>query len=290
MLDYDVFKTILNKKIFGDDKFDLFKKISESPQRYIGLFRPTKPKAKLFQNLLQSHEIKFGDALENIFEEILKDLKYTILPKTLSGEKGRFKIDQLFKNETTVYFVEQKVRDDHDSSKKEGQIRNFEKKLNILLSLYSSPQLVAIMYFVDPDLSKNKRYYKSELKKMSEDYGIKAHLFYGGDFLKFLKNPDCWKAILNYLKKWKEDIPEFPEIDFDKDPKDTFDRLKNIRIMIWRKFIENDKLWEEGIVRVIFNNGASLRMMLEHFENQKGHIYETLSEKLSDKIKKYYNQ
>jgi len=80
MLNYDVFKTILNKRIFGGDKLDLFKKISESPQRYIGLFRPTKPKAKLFQNLLQSHEIKFGDALENIFEEILKDLKYTILP------------------------------------------------------------------------------------------------------------------------------------------------------------------------------------------------------------------
>ena len=35
-----------------------------------------------------------------------------------------------FKKDDVHYFVEQKVRDDHDSTKKRGQISNFEKKLD----------------------------------------------------------------------------------------------------------------------------------------------------------------
>ena len=55
------FKRTFSKLIFGDDVKDIIRKIADSPERYIGLFRPTKPKAKVLQNLLQSHEIKFGN-------------------------------------------------------------------------------------------------------------------------------------------------------------------------------------------------------------------------------------
>nr|WP_240658196.1 hypothetical protein [Helicobacter pylori] len=34
----------------------------------LGIFRPTKPKTKLLQNLLTSHEIKFGDAFERLID------------------------------------------------------------------------------------------------------------------------------------------------------------------------------------------------------------------------------
>ncbi|GAB4433925.1 MAG: hypothetical protein OHK0040_04770 [bacterium] len=62
IISYDIFRKILNETIFEKSKPDLIEKIANYPNRYLGLFRPTRAKAKLLQNLLQSHEIRFGDA------------------------------------------------------------------------------------------------------------------------------------------------------------------------------------------------------------------------------------
>ena len=45
MLDYEKFKKIFDEKIFAKSKPDLLKKVAEYPDRYVGLFRPTKPEA-----------------------------------------------------------------------------------------------------------------------------------------------------------------------------------------------------------------------------------------------------
>ncbi|OQC05834.1 MAG: hypothetical protein BWX76_00612 [Candidatus Cloacimonetes bacterium ADurb.Bin089] len=66
LMEYNQFTQILNEKIFESSKPDLLDKISKNPNRFIGLFRPTRAKAKVMQNLLQSHEIKFGEAFESI--------------------------------------------------------------------------------------------------------------------------------------------------------------------------------------------------------------------------------
>ena len=78
---YNKFKNILDKEIFNNSKKDLLEKISKNPDRYIGLFRPTKAKAKILQNLLQSNEIRFGDALEKLFGEYFTELGYKNLNK-----------------------------------------------------------------------------------------------------------------------------------------------------------------------------------------------------------------
>lgn len=57
-------------------------------------------------------------------------------------------MDQCFKFNNKVYFIEQKIRDDHDSTKKRGQIENFEKKLNEMISKYGERNLVGISYFI----------------------------------------------------------------------------------------------------------------------------------------------
>ena len=44
--------SILNQHIFDNDKHYLIDKLANNPERYVGLFRPTKPKAKSIQNLL----------------------------------------------------------------------------------------------------------------------------------------------------------------------------------------------------------------------------------------------
>lgn len=43
-MDYIIFKNIFNSTIFESSKKDLLEKVARYPNRYIGLFRPTKPK------------------------------------------------------------------------------------------------------------------------------------------------------------------------------------------------------------------------------------------------------
>lgn len=129
MLEYEVFKDIFDEKIFAKSKPDLLKKVAEYPDRYVGLFRPTKPEAKLLQNLLQSNEIRFGDAFEVAIKQyFINEGWQPLQQKIISKEGDALDIDQLLMKGDKVLFIEQKVRDDHDSTKKRGQISNFEKK------------------------------------------------------------------------------------------------------------------------------------------------------------------
>ncbi len=278
---YDRFKHVLNKTIFEKSKADLLEKIASAPSRYIGLFRPTKPQGKILQNLLQSHEIRFGNAFEKIFQNYLEIIGFEILPNNFIEENLR--IDQCFQKGGKIYFVEQKVRDDHDSSKKRGQIENFEKKLNAMLSKYSEQQLVGIFYFLDPELVKNKIFYKNEIDRMEQDYNIELHIFYGGEFFDFLEHPDIWVEIIQYLRRWKEEIPDMPEINFDKDPESTFEEIKDLKPLIFRKILSDDEIFNQ-IVLTLFPEKKTLRMLKGYFERKDEYIYKTLSTLIDKKL------
>jgi Holliday junction resolvase-like predicted endonuclease len=287
-MNYQKFCAILNKHIFEGEKKELLRRIAESPERFIGLFRPTKPGAKILQHLLQSHEIRMGDALEEIIEEILKSLGFRILSKSMTNESGEtLLLDQYFTDGKAYCFIEQKVRDDHDSTKKRGQISNFETKLEILHKKHGSG-LLGIMYFIDPDLSKNKNYYLQELKRLEEFYGIKLSLFYGKELFDYLKRPEIWENILLWLKQWKDSLPELPEINFDTAPEESFEEIKDLELRNWRKILENHKLWEEGIIKAIFREGTTLKRLLDFFNDQHSIPYAQLSNLLTERIKEYY--
>ena len=285
MMEYKKFRDILNKQIFEELKAKLIENIAKTPSRYIGLFRPTKPKAKILQNLLQSHEIRFGDAFEILIEEYLRILDYIILEKRFVTNEGVLNVDQFFEKEGKRYFVEQKVRDDHDSTKKRGQIQNFEKKLNVIIDKYGDDSLFGIFYFIDPELKKNKNYYETELKRMQDAYGTELRLYYGEDLFSFLKNPDIWGEILEYLSEWKKEIPELPETNFDLNAQSSFEDIKDLNPTWFRCIFGDDKIFSE-IILTIFPEKATLKLLLEYFKN-KGHekkIYKTLSEILAKRI------
>ncbi len=285
---YETFCKILNKHIFEGEKIELLKRIAENPERYIGLFRPSKPATKILQNLLQSHEIKFGDAIEEVIQEFLREFGFKILDKHIRNANNEaLSLDQYFTDGKVIFFIEQKVRDDHDSSKKRGQISNFEAKLELLYKK-DGKKLLAIMYFVDPDLEKNKNYYIQELQRLSSFYGIEIKLFYGRELFEFFNHKETWDQILEYLKKWKESLPEVPEIDFDNKPKESFNEIKGLEIRFWRKLLENEKLWEEGIIKAIFRKGSTLKLLLDFFESKKDVPYRALSTSLKTLLKKYY--
>jgi len=286
IMKFEEFKSILNKQIFEESKAILIEKISKYPGRYIGLFRPTKPKAKILQNLLQSHEIRFGDAFEILIEEYLKKFGYVILEKKISMDNGdKLNVDQCFKKNGKTYFVEQKVRDDHDSTKKRGQIQNFEKKLNEMINKYGEKNLVGVFYFIDPELKKNKNYYEAELKRMAKDYGVVLNLDYGEELFEFLEHPEIWKEILKYLEEWKKEIPELPETNFDLEAESSFEEIKDLNPALFRTIFENDEIFNE-IVLTIFPEKKTLKLLLKYFESKAKEktIYKTLSESLKKRI------
>lgn len=268
------------KTIFEKSKADLLEKISNSPSRYVGLFRPTKPKSKILQNLLQSHEIRFGDAFEHVIEEYLKIKGCIILPKRFTNVNGdTLNIDQCFKKENKVYFIEQKVRDDHDSTKKRGQIQNFEKKLDVMLTEYGEEELVGVFYFIDPDLVKNKNFYSDELNKMTKDYNVETHIFYGKELFDYLGYPDIWHETLEYLAFWKKEIPDLPEINFDLDAEHTFNEIKDLKPLVFRKLLENEEIFNE-IVLTLFPEKKTLKLLYQYFSQKQETIYQTITNKL----------
>ena len=297
MIDYNKFVNILNKHL-RKTKSDLLKKLPEIDFIFPRFYSTTSNKAvklqnhnKILQHLLQSHEIRFGDAMEELISEFLKDWGFKVLPKIIvpdpANPRNTLDIDQYFTDGETYYFIEQKVRDDHDSTKKRGQISNFEAKLEYLYRKHGQ-NLIGIMYFIDPDLVKNKNYYIKELNKMANTYGVDLHLLYGKELFEFFDKLDVWNDLLSWLTRWKDSLPELPEINFDNNPQDSFNEIKDLEIRFWRKILENEKLWEEGIMLAIFRNGETLRLLFEFFNRKEERAYQKLAEMIKQKLENYY--
>lgn len=286
-MEFKQFVNILNETIFEQSKENLIENIAKYPSRYVGLFRPTKPKAKLLQNLLQSHEIRFGDAFERLMEAYFNEFGFELLEKNISSHERQLEMDHLFKANNQLYFIEQKVRDDHDSTKKRGQLQNFETKLGELLNRYPENAVTGILYFIDPELSKNKNYYTTELKKMAGAYGVSLHLFYGKELFDFLGKSRVWSEILEYLEQWKKQIPELPETNFDRDAHDTFEHIKDLNPAYFRTLFDDETLFNE-IVLTLFPQRKTLRLLLDYFQAQSGHrtIYKTLHDLLKRRLEK----
>lgn len=281
IMELSQFKSIFNEAIFERSKPGLLKKISKHPNRYIGLFRPTKAKAKIMQNLLQSHEIKFGDAFEILIRQYLQIIGCNMLDNRFIAQDGKnLSIDQCFCNDGITYFIEQKVRDDHDSTKKRGQIENFEKKLYAMQKKYSGKEIIGIVYFIDPEFKKNKNYYHEKLNKIQEDYGVDTYIFYGRELFDFLNLSDIWDEILKYLEIWKQEIPDLPELNFDVDAQQTFEEIKDLEPLIYRKLLNNADIVEE-IFPILFPQKKTLKLLQDHFGNQPETIYRTLHDQIS---------
>lgn len=291
-MEYEQFESIFNNTIFEKSKSDLIRKIATYPERYVGLFRPTKPKTKIIQNLLQSHEIRFGDAFELLIEEYLNEFGFSILNKKFVDGSGKYlEVDQMFSSENDIFFVEQKVRDDHDSSKKRGQIDNFEKKVEAILENYSGQRVEGFFYFIDASFHKNKNFYAEKIQELSNDYGVPLHLLYGNELFNQIGIGEIWNEMLNHLTRWKNNIPDLPEINFDKNPEESFAEIKQLKTIEYRKLLSNPAL--DDLLCVLFPERTTLALLTEHFarmyQDGQGQIYNTLHDLCADTINRLEN-
>jgi hypothetical protein len=223
IMSYKEFTDKLDKKIVvGHELYlQLLKAIIASPNRYTGIFRVSSAKTKLIQNVTQSNEIKFGDFLEDVVTEYIARLGFTNLPKVTNSPvpgEGTLLFDQLFTDQSgVIYIVEQKIRDDHDSTKKVGQFGNFILKIDRVKLKYPNRRIVATMWFIDDSLRKNFRYYLGEMKKKSIS-NCELHIYYGsGMFANILKSEKAWDEICDYLLRNKvnrsNEILHIPDFD-----------------------------------------------------------------------------
>ncbi|GAG83778.1 unnamed protein product, partial [marine sediment metagenome] len=143
-MEYSDFRDILNETLLGGERVQLFARMAKNPERFVGLFRPSISRQKLLQNILQNREIRFGDAMERVFDKWLAEYGYEMLDPQITSE---LRCDLYFlAPDKHAYLVEMKMRNDHDSTKRRGQWDNFELKVKILHREHGS-ELNAIFYF-----------------------------------------------------------------------------------------------------------------------------------------------
>ena len=247
IITYEDFVFILNSKIKSDDEFfyELLCTVVSNPNRYTGIFRLSSAKTKLIQNVTQSREIKFGDFMEDIVTKYIEKIGYKNLPKAIGfDEEGNsLSADQVFKKDNRVYLIEQKIRDDHDSTKKRGQYENFRKKYTLLKKTYPSFDIVATMWFIDKSLVKNKNFYLSEANSENLD-GVNINIYYGEDlFSELFGRIDVWEEMTLYLAKNKKqrsnELLKIPDFDTSNEIFNALLRLKIEKRSLFNKLVSD---------------------------------------------------
>ncbi|MFA0730508.1 MAG: hypothetical protein LKKZDAJK_002394 [Candidatus Fervidibacter sp.] len=294
-MNYERFVATLNHHIFQLEREKLLRKLVNEPERFLGLFRPSKPKGKLFQHLLQAREIGFGDALEEIVAGWLEHYGYQRLDNRIrvNGETMECDHYALSPNQDFGLLIEQKVRDDHDSSKARGQWRNnFAPKVRALCYKHDG-KLIAVTYFVDPVFRKNYNLYEREAQQLRQELGLPSiYVWYGKELFEKLPfaNPDDWDKMLAWLEQWQMDLPDLPDVNWEN-PEAIADlqRIARHSPSLWRRFAEQESLWREGYVDVLFPSRSGLHAILKILEQNKGQSFRKAAEALKRQLERWHS-
>ena len=259
---YEDFADELNAKIKSDSDFyyELLITVIKNPQRYTGIFRVSNARTKLLQNVTQSREIKFGDFMEDIITWYIPEMGYINLDKNISPE---LKADQLFRKDGVIYLIEQKIRDDHDSTKKRGQYDNFSRKYSLLREEYPECEINAVMWFIDDGLRKNRRYY-FDRREQESGKNINIYIFYGEElFTELLGCPDVWEEICSHLAHNKSDRSNetlsIPDFDTSPEILNALIRLKTEQQTLYRKLISSKPEYVQ-LRAELFPTGQNLKL------------------------------
>lgn len=285
-LEYETFANIMNRHIFQSERRDLLRTLVEHPERFVGLFRPTRPESKLFQHIFQAREIKFGDAMEEIIGLILGQAGFIPQDKRITAD---LECDHyfLFSDRQKALLIEQKIRDDHDSTKRRGQWENFEVKVQKLFSKHGG-RLMAVFYFVDPSLHKNRSFYTSKITELRKSLGFdEIYLCYGEELFTKLGFAQAWDQLVTLLKRWKSEIPVMPDVNWEA--LEAISELKELaqsEPQLWLKFARCSPLWDEGIVDVLFPTHRGLQEIIKTLQGQQNEKAQKAAVILLDRLKR----
>lgn len=262
-MNYEQFARILNETVFADFKVKLLASIAQNPENFVGLFRPTKPDVKIAQNLSQSHEIKFGYAFEELARLYLVEHGCRMFDSSIVINGERKYLDIYFRKDGMDYLVEQKTRDNHDSTKKRGQADDFERKL-VAVSDGGQKQVHGVLFFLDPGMSKNKKFYKERLSEIAALHGLETSVVYGGEFFKMLSLCGVWDEIVKHLIQWRQQLPGFPEFNCDRNAESTFAEIKDMKQADLSKLFANEEVGKY-ILPILFPERKTLKMLADYW-------------------------
>ena len=257
LIKYEEFLDLIKGKILsGDDLYDqILKNLIKSPERYTGLFRLSNPKNKMIQSLTHSIEIKLGDILEELIERYFSRLGFEVLQKRISVGNKNYLVDQLITKNNNIYLIEQKIRDDHDSTKIDGQFNNFVNKTKAVKAKYETFDVFSIMWFIDDTFNKNRNYYISRLSKMESE---RFELLYGGELFEYFNHGQIWDEIVEHLNIYRQELdPEVINIpDFGKSDV-MLDALMRLSSNNWNKLTSAKPIYQQ-LREELFSNGDNL--------------------------------
>lgn len=269
IIPYQDFIHKLNEKIKDDENFlyELLITVIKNPARYTGIFRLSNARTKLIQNVTQSKEIKFGDFMEDIVTDYIEKMGYQNINKNIGTdlEKNALSADQVFSDKFgNIYLIEQKIRDDHDSTKKRGQYANFKKKFELLIRKYPEKNIIASMWFIDPSLTKNKKYYLEEAQNDIQK-GIKINIYYGEElFSKLFNRLDIWMELNSHLETNKRErsqaVISIPDFDTSEEIHQALKRLKTEEKNLYKKLV-SDKPEYVQLRNELFPTGINLEKL-----------------------------
>lgn len=214
-MDYDYFFEIYCEHLNGED-YELFERIVDATPRLGGAFRIGNFADQLQNNLSTSRSIRFGNFLEDVVTEYIAEMGYINMDKWITNILDA---DQLFYNEQTddIFLIEQKVRDDHDSSKLRGQFQNFELKCEELSQQYPDCNIYAAVWFTDDSITSNRRFWENCIGEMDIP-NVSAGLYYGQALYEEFFDEDRtgeWEELNDYLWEVKKssafDIPDYDQ-------------------------------------------------------------------------------
>jgi len=282
-VEYSNFRDILNRTLLGGERAELFVRMAKNPERFVGLFRPSIPRQKLLQNILQNREIRFGDAMEEVFERWLEECGYEILDPQITAE---LRCDLYFlAPDKHAYLVEMKMRDDHDSTKRRGQWDNFEQKVRTLHRVHGS-QLTPIFYFVDPGLTKNRNFYTANCEELRRDLELDTVLlWYGSQLFEHLTKAEDWGRLLDFLYAWKKELTETEMLNMES--ADALKELSSLDIQVWDRIANTKAFWDESFIRTLFPTGNGLRQIVSRIEQSRPSRVTTM---LRQRIRELYGE
>ncbi|UTW26377.1 hypothetical protein L8F43_01300 [Mycoplasmopsis bovis] len=153
------------------------------------------------------------------------------------------------------------MRDDHDSTKKRGQIDNFLKKYNHVKTIYPINNIVGIMWFVDDSFKKNKGFYNNEISNLNK-YDRNLHLFYGKELFDFFKLPQIWDELIEHLENFEKQNEDYSYDmqDFELSP-NILSSLIKLPLRQWSK-LTSDKAEYIKLRSKFFPKGNTIQKAL----------------------------
>lgn len=251
----------------------VIQKMVKSPELLTGFKKINTFSLRLYASFGQANNIKYGNILEAYFQKTLEDMGWELLPrdyalkeeeiKFYNNDSDKVNVDIVAKKNEKLIFIEQKILDNHDSTKKIGQLRNFQEKASVIYRNYQCLDIYGFEWFIDDSQRKNGANWIVHNKTYIEDnpyYSEKLYVLYGKELeqklttLTGINHNGLLEKFDQQMKNWHlSHGKDLPELVFDKLPMDVLDELKKYSFASVYKMFTNKDLIEQ-IFPIVFPN------------------------------------